>query len=212
MRNIPVFTTEYGAASLFLQEIPYRQSANIKLQATQEPEALLAECISFCRACGAERICASGHPVLEKYPLETAVIEMQRSAEGLPQTDAALFPVLPETAPQWREIHNRRMADVPNAAFMLPTDEKKLIETGDGYFIHRDGQLLGIGRAAGDTIDLVISVVPGAGQDVLLALASALTADIVRLTVAHNNHRAIRLYERLGFLKTREISRWHRVL
>jgi ribosomal protein S18 acetylase RimI-like enzyme len=31
------------------------------------------------------------------------------------------------------------------------------------------------------------------------------------LEVASTNTRAIALYEKLGFLKTREITRWHRV-
>lgn len=212
MKDIPVFTTEYGAASLILREIPYRQMAYIKLQATQEPEALLAECISFCRACGAERIHASGHPFLEQYPLVAAIVEMRRGLEGIGQTDAALFPVLPETVAQWREIYNRRMADVPNASYMSPSDEKVQLELGDGYFVHRGGTLLGIGRAAGDSMDLVISEQPGAGADVVLALASCLTSDTVRLTVADSNTRAVRLYERLGFLKTKELSRWYRVL
>ena len=43
MKDIPVFTTENGAASLILREIPYRKRAHIRLQATREPEALLEE-------------------------------------------------------------------------------------------------------------------------------------------------------------------------
>ena len=33
----------------------------------------------------------------------------------------------------------------------------------------------------------------------------------LRLEVASTNERAIRLYEKLGFIKTGEISRWYRV-
>jgi len=36
--------------------------------------------------------------------------------------------------------------------------------------------------------------------------------ETVRLTVAATNERALRLYERLGFIKTAELSRWYRVL
>ena len=56
MRDIPVFTTEYGVASLVLREIPYRQEAYISIQSSLQPEELLAECVSFCRACGAEKV------------------------------------------------------------------------------------------------------------------------------------------------------------
>jgi len=35
MRDIPVFTTQYGVASLVLKEIPYKKRAHITLQATR---------------------------------------------------------------------------------------------------------------------------------------------------------------------------------
>ncbi len=212
MRDLPVFTTEHGAASLILREIPYRKRAHIKLQATQEPEALLSECVSFCRACGAEWIDASGHPYLENYPLITSLVLMQRPKEGLAGTAACLFPVTEATVDAWRSICNERMADIPNSAWMDSRDGKEMLQKGDGYFIHRDGTLLGIGRASGDTIDVVISQVPGAGETVVRALAELLTEETVKLQVASANLQAVRLYERLGFVKVKEISRWYRVL
>ena len=212
MKDIPVFTTEHGAASLFLREIPYRKRAHIKLQSTQEPEKLLEECISFCRACGAEWIDAAGNAYLEKYPLITALISMTRDRESIPETDACLFPVTEKTVQLWLDIYNERMADVPNAAYMDGTDGRELLKTGDGYFVHRDGKLLGIGKASGDFIDAVISVVPGMGETVVCALAGVLTGDTVRLMVAGANTRAVRLYERMGFIPVKELSRWYRVL
>ena len=212
MKDIPVFTTEHGAASLFLREIPYRKRAHIKLQDSQEPEKLLDECVAFCRACGAEWIDAAGHDYLEKYPLITALVSMTRDRESLPQTDACLFPVTEKTVQQWLDIYNERMADVPNAAFMDSADGRELLKNGDGYFVHRDGTLLGIGKASGDFIDAVISVVPGMGETVVLALASVLSGDTVRLMVASANTRAVRLYERMGFIAVKELSRWYRVL
>ena len=113
---------------------------------------------------------------------------------------------------QWLDIYNQRMENVPNAAYMDRADGKALLEAGDGYFIHRNGQLLGIGKAAGDFIDTVISVIPGSGETVVLALASLLTGDTARLMVADTNLPAIRLYERMGFLKVKEASSWYRVL
>ena len=212
MKDIPVFTTEHGAASLFLREIPYRKRAHIKLQATQEPEKLLDECVSFCRACGAEWIDAAGNDYLEKYPLITAIVAMQCEKAAIPETDACLFPVTENTVSKWLDIYNERMADVPNAAFMDSADGRELLKSGDGYFVHRNGELLGIGKAAGDFIDTVISVKPGAGETVMRALASVLTEDAVRLWVASANTRAVRLYERMGFVPVKELSRWYRVL
>ena len=55
MKDFPVFTTENGVASLILKEVPYRGEAYIHLRDSQDPKALLEECVSFCAACGAEK-------------------------------------------------------------------------------------------------------------------------------------------------------------
>ena len=212
MQDIPMFTSEYGAASLFLREIPYRGRAHIKMQSSLEPEKLLQECISFCRMCGAEWIDAAGHPVLEAYPKITALVEMRCPRACLTQSEDALFPVTEQTVQNWLEIYNERMANVPNAAYMDSRDGRELIKSGDGYFVHRDGKLLGIGKASGDFIDAVIATEAGAGERVVRALSTVLTEDTVRLWVADANMRAVRLYERLGFVAVRPLSTWYRVL
>lgn len=209
MRDIPVFTTEFGVASLVLKEIPYQAAAYITLQDSLEPEQLLRECVQFCRMCGAERIYATGHEILENRPLYTAMWELRRSLDGMPETDAALWPVQEQTLEQWREIYNNKVRRLPNGAWMTQADGKKMLEKEDGYFIHRDGQLLGIGRASGDRIDWVASVTAGAGGDVVCALAHALWCDTVTLTVASENKKALALYDALGFVKTKEISKWY---
>jgi GNAT superfamily N-acetyltransferase len=209
MKDIPMFTTDNGVASLVLKEIPVRSVAYVKLITSQNPEALLGECVDFCRACGAEAVFASGDPCLAAFPLVAVLIEM--TASGLAQTDAAVFPVTEETVGRWRQIYNERMANVPNAAYMTAQDEKRFLGDGDCYFVHKAGTLLGIGKASGDTIELVAGVQPGAGQDVTLALASVLTEERVRLTVARENKRAVRLYERLGFSAVQEVSRWYKI-
>ena len=211
MKDFPVFTTEYGVASLILKEIPYQGTAYITLQDSLEPEKLLEECVSFCRVCGGEAVFATGHEILEGYPLYTAMWEMRCPWESIPDTDAGLFPVVEDTLEQWRSIYNEKVRRVPNGAWMTQADGRKMLAEGDGYFIHRDGQLLGIGRAAGDTIDWVASVRPGAGRDVVAALNHAVMADAVKLTVASENTKAVALYESLGFVRTRELSRWYQV-
>ncbi len=212
MKDIPVFDTEHGVSSLFLREIPYRGRAHIKIRSSQDPEKLLEECVAFCRMCGAEWIDASGHDYLTRYPLNATLYRMQRSREGLGETDACLFPVTEENVKTWLDIYNARMSDVPNAAYMDSADGRELLHSGDGYFIHRDGKLLGIGKAAGDFIDTVIAVEQGMGETVVLALCSLLTEETVNLMVAGENTRAVRLYERMGFIKVKELSRWYRVL
>ena len=212
MKDIPVFTTENGAASLVLKQIPYSGAAYIKIQSTVEPEKLLAECVDFCRMAGAEAIYAAGHPYLMKYPLHTALWKMSRSREGMKDTDAALFPVTEQTLEMWRELYNRKMADVPHFSYMSAFDGRELLKKGNGYFVHRAGTLLGIGIASSDQIDGVVAACPGAGEDVVLALNHALSADTVNLVVASENKRAVALYDRLGFAVVQQISTWYTVL
>ena len=175
MKDIPVFATEYGIASLVLKEIPYQSAAYVTVRDSLEPERLLEECIGFCRACGADRIYATGHSELESRPLYTAMWQMQCSLGALPDTDAALWPVQENTLKQWQQIYNDKVRNLPNGAWMTDADARKMIDKGDGYFIHRGETLLGIGRVSGDTIDWVASLQPGAGRDVVLALSHAIT-------------------------------------
>ena len=212
MQNIPIFTTENGVASLTLKEIPYSKKAYISIQDTSDPEDFLNECVDFCFAAGAQEFYATGDTFLEQFPLHTIIYEMKRENSGLPNTDACLFPVQEVTLERWREIYNSRMSEVSNSAYLTARDVQKYVRDGGAYFVHKNDQLLGIGVAKDDVVENVISVVPGAGQNVLLALMSALTGDTARLIVAKDNVKAIELYERLGFIKTREISRWYKIL
>lgn len=210
MKDFPVFTTENGVASLILKEIPYRGEAYIHLRDSQDPEALLEECVSFCAACGAEKIYASGSGILENYPLHTAVLEMR----GIPNVDEALveslFPVTEATVARWRALCNKAMAKVDNAGTLESRDEERLLE-GGAYFVHRRGELLGIGYLREDCIEAIAAAKPGAGARVLHSLASVCPGVPLRLEVAESNGRAIALYEKIGFLKVRELSRWYRV-
>lgn len=212
MKDFPVFTTEYGVASLILKEIPYQGMAYIIIRDSLDPEKLLKECVSFCRMCGAEAVYATGHEYLKAFPLFAVLLEMRCMKQDLPDTDAALWPVQEETLEQWRSIYNAKIKRVPNGAWMTQADGKEMLKRGDGYFIHRGESLLGIGMAAGETIDWVASVCRGAGRDVTAALAYALTGDAVSLTVAAENRKAVELYESLGLVPTKEISRWYCVL
>lgn len=212
MKDFPMFTTEYGVAALVLREIPYRKTAYIRIHDSLSPTELLAECVDFCRVCGAERILATGHEVLEAYPIHSSLLEMRCQREFLPDTDAALWPVQQQTLEFWRKLYNKRMEGVDNAAWMTEKDAAQMLAKGDGYFVHRGETLLGIGRASGDEMPVVISCVPGGGRDVVLALNHAVSSDTVRLEVASTNKRAIGLYQKLGFFTTAERTRWYKIL
>lgn len=211
MKDFPVFPTSHGAASLTLKEIPYRREAYIKIQSTQEPELLLEECIGFCTACGAERIYASGHDFLEQFPLHTSVCQMKGclflSEEEIP----SMFPVTEATVSKWREIYNQKMQRIDNASTLETRDESEILRSGGAYFVHRSGELLGIGWLVEDKLAALAAVKPGAGEMVCKAMQSLIPQQTITLEVASTNQKAIRLYERLGFLKTEELSRWYRV-
>lgn len=211
MRNIPVFTTEFGAASLILESVAARKEAFVRIQSSLEPEKLVEECAAFCKACGAEHAYATGHEVLEKYPIHTAIWQMNADRMAIGETDALLFPMQEQTAQKWRKIYNDAMLKVDNAAWMSESGMKQLLKEGSGYFIHRNGQLLGIGKASGDRIDAVVSVQLGMGADVVRALSHALCEENITIEVASTNSRAIALYERLGFIRTKELSVWHQI-
>lgn len=209
MKDIPVFTSEYGAASLILKEIPYQGTAYVIIRDSLEPEMLIEECRSFCAVCGADRVFATGHAALEKWPFYTATWRLKCAVRTISDTDASLLPVRDDTLEIWRGIYNEKVKRVPNGAWMTEADGRKMLKKGDGYFIHRGQMLLGIGRAAGDIIDWVAASRPGGGAEVVAALARVITGDTVSLTVASTNEKALRLYESLGFEKTEEISRWY---
>lgn len=209
MKDIPVFATENGVASIFLKEIAYRQEARIRLLSSCAPDALLKECVDFCVACGAEVVYACGHDCLKNFPCFTSVFKMQRYSEGLETTDASLFPVQKHTAGQWRAIYNERMKGSPNASYMSVTDEKEMLEAGDAYFIHRDGELVGIGRIRDGLIRVVAACKKGGGRDVVLALAQISDSDLLSVHVADRNIKAMKLYNDLGFIVIEKLETWY---
>lgn len=211
MKDFPMFTTEFGVASLTLREIPYRGEAYIIIQDTRQPEELLAECISFCRVCGAEKIYVRGHAIAENYPLHCIIYEMR----GIAQIDETrvehLWPVTQENIAQWRELMNEKMRPVDNSGTLVKKGEQEILDSGGAYFVHHEGELLGAGWLVGNELLLLCAAKPGAGERVMHTLFSLIPGENVKLDVVSTNERAIRLYEKLGFVKTAELRRWYRV-
>lgn len=213
MKDFPVFATDYGVSSLILKEIPYRQEAYIHIRDVQ-PEGFeehLKECVSFCRMAGAEKIYATGHEYLKKLPLYTSVYEMRGTAWVDPEKLEHLFPVTEVTVSRWRSICNECLRNVDNSATLTAADEKKILQSGGAYFVHHAGELLGVGWMDDARLLAVAAVKPGSGERVMHSLMSLVEGADMTLEVASTNTRAIRLYEKLGFLKTSEISAWYRV-
>lgn len=214
MRDFPIFTTEYGVSSLVLKEIPYKKEAYIRIRDVQEGffQEHLAECVSFCRMAGAERIFAADDEKLEAYPLHAAIVQMQGTAWVDREKLANLFPVTEATVARWRQVCNERLRSIDCAATQTATDEKEILSSGGAYFVHENGELLGIGWVKDTELLAVAAVKPGAGERVMHTLMSLVEGAQMTLEVASTNERAIRLYERLGFLKVAERTRWYSVL
>lgn len=214
MRDFPIFTTEYGVSSLVLKEIPYKKQAFIHIRDVQCGflKEHLEECVSFCRMAGAEQIFAAGEaPELAQYPLYTTVLEMRGTA-WVDQTKLkSLFPVTEATVSKWRSIYNVSMSTVDNSGTLESRDEKRIAESTGAYFVHDNGELLGIGWLEDCKLLAVAAVKRGAGEMVMHTLMSLIENDTMTVEVASTNERAIRLYEKLGFLRTAEISSWYRV-
>lgn len=213
MRDFPIFTTEYGVSSLILKEIPYRKQAFICIRDVQQEYFAehLAECVSFCRICGAEHIFAQGNTQLEAYPLYTSVYRMRGIGRPDPEKMACLFPVTEETVGKWRNIYNEAMGSVDNAGTLESREEKQILDSGSAYFVHRGGRLQGIFWLEGNKLLAIAAVQIGAGETVMHTMMSLLDGSDILLDVASTNARAIRLYEKLGFVKTEELSRWYQV-
>lgn len=207
MKDFPIFTTEYGVASLILKEIPYKQIAYIIIRDSLEPEKLLEECISFCRICGAERVYASGHDYLECYLLHNVIWEMKGTVAA--ENIANIFPVTEQTVTQWRTIYNEKMRNVDNAATQESRDEKEILSSGGAYFVHDNGEMLGIAWLNENRLEVIASVKPGAGERILRTVQSLISEEQMILDVASTNEKAVALYKRMGFIKTAEKSKWY---
>lgn len=211
MKDFPVFSTAHGAASLILKEIPYRREAFIHLRSTQEPELLLQDCIGFCTACGAEKIYAAGHDMLGAYPVHTILWRMQGTLFLSEEEIPSMFPVTEQTVGRWRELYNQKMKHVDHASTLEARDEARILESGGAYFIHESRVPLGIGWLEGDQLSAIAALRPGAGELVCKAMQSLIPQQQITLEVASTNEKAVRLYQRLGFLKTGQISKWYQV-
>ena len=213
MKDFPVFKTETGVSSLILKEVPYRAAAYIHIQDVQPDgfDAHLKECVSFCRMVGAERIFATGSELLREYPVHSSLLEMRGTAWVDPEKLCSLFPVTEQTVARWREIHNKAMQGVDNAKTLESRDEKEIVSSGGAYFIHNNGELLGIGWMDDTKLLVVASVVAGAGERIMHTLMSLVEEADMTIEVASTNTRAIRLYEKLGFMKKKELLCWYDV-
>ncbi len=209
MRDIPAFTTENGIAGLVLSQVPYSKDAYISIFDSSDEKAFVEECVSFCKAAGADRVYGTGMKDLAGYELFTSVCRMSADLIQMDKTDLCVFPVTEQTVERWRSLYNEKVTSVPAGSVLTAQMAQKMLLDGDCYFVHKNGELWGIGKASGDMIHWISSHRPGAGEQVVKALCSALSAERVNVEVATTNAKAVKLYASLGFITTSHLTDWY---
>ncbi len=200
MKDIPIFTGCDGIATLILSQIPYRGEAFVMVRSVFTTlDACLRECESFCRAVGAEWVYFSGNADFSAHPIFASIIEREILRTDLPETTAKAVPaVVPE---QWAELYNDRFKNVPAARYCRTAE--------NAYVIEKDGKMIGIGQAEGNTIRSVAALEKGSGADCVCALAALCDTEKIRLLCAEQNFSAMRLYDRLGFSRGERKEIWY---
>lgn len=213
MKNIPIFTTPHGVATIVLREIPYSARAYILPQSVfTSTQELVHECAEFCRAAGAEQVFAKMDAAIEGASFQCEIWELTRTGVlPQPERELELTAVTEENCEDYRSLYNEKFAHVDNAAYCERADALKLENEG-GWLYVQDGRVLGLGQVQGDELRCIAAAQKGLGFDLAIALMKKLATEEVRLTVASSNAPALRLYERLGFEKTAVCSRWYRIL
>lgn len=212
MKNIPLFTTESGVASLIFDQIPFNHTAYIRIQSSAEPNQLLKECLDFSKAVGAESVYVTGMEDPDNSISVVSVIQMQRERGGLPKSALPTITVNKTNGELFRSIYNERMCDISHSSAMTQDNLNAIIAQKNGYFVYDDQELLGIGIADGAWIRTIIALKKGAGERILLAMNQKLNDRMVNVELVDTNIRAKRLYERMGFTVKKIISTWYKIL
>lgn len=216
MKDLPIFTTPSGAASLILREIPYKKTAYVLVRSVL-PGGMgetLSECRAFCVQAGAERVLASADGPLG-LPHDHDMLELSRPKSGLPAPEppVPLVSVTRENVPDYQAVYNRLFTPIPGAATCHGAELARLLSSGGAFLAMRDGQPAGIGETDGSELRAV-GVLPeyrGLGRRLTLTLLDKLEGPELFLRVSSANGRAMRLYERLGFQQRGVLSRWYLV-
>lgn len=207
MKDIPVFTSEHGVASLILNEIPYRQEAYVIVRGVfGSLTKLLAHCADFCRAAGAQAVFAHAQDALD-YPVHARLMERSVSRRTLPGSTLTLQAVTQDTARQWADAYNRCFRSV--VASKPCTPQEALTSLGEASFVCEEGKRIGLGAVRKSQLLAIAAFVPGRGADVLCALTKQMQT--ITLLCAVENVRAMRLYDSLGFSRGDIRKTWYRI-
>ena len=218
MKNIPLFTSSYGLATLILREIAWNGRAYVLVRSVWNDRAaeLLDECRQFCRAVGAEEIYACWDT--EELPADHAydMIDMTCLKADLPapRKPVELEQVTPDTAEAYLRIYNQCFRDVPSAASYDRNSLQPLYGEDLAWLAKADGQYAAVTEISKEGLE-GIAVLPefrGLGYDLAATVMQMVPSLTVKLKVASTNARARALYTRLGFTEAGISRRWYQIL
>lgn len=192
MKDIPVFTSTEGIATLILREIPERREAYVLIRGVfTKIERLMNECERFCLLAGAEQVYFSGQADFSGCRIHARLLERSVRCDALPPTQARAVAVTPGTAAQWQAYYRARFASVPLA--------RSCVDSADACLICAQERTVGIGQLRGDRLEVVAALESGCGADCVSAMAALCAGDRLHLLCAMENRPAMALYDRLGF-------------
>jgi GNAT superfamily N-acetyltransferase len=218
MKNIPVFLSQSGTATLILREIPFSGKAYVLLR-TILPDclsSLLQECGDFCRQCGAETIYVSSEAGKTPLPISHAydILLLSVQKDGLPSgTPFPLVPMDENNDSIYLRLYNQCFQNVSHALSYDREQLRRIYRSGQQAFIalSEDGTPCGMGELHGNEL-AAVGLLPeyrGRGYDLTLSLLSHCEGPEITLTVASDNAPALGLYDKLGFHVTGIESSWY---
>ena len=215
MKDIPVFTGQFGIGSLILREIPYKKCAYVMVRSARDGylAEFLKECGQFCVMAGAELVLATADEPLDFLPHVHDMLEMSCRKEILPPP---LEPVELEmlhrgNGGEFLRCYNALFRAVPNAATYTETDLQRILSQEQACLALVDGQPAGIGEWTNTEL-CAVGVLPefrGLGRRMTLTLLERISGPVITLRVSSANGPAMRLYQKLGFDRSRVLSRWY---
>lgn len=213
MQNIPMFTGVHGMATLILKEIPVSGYSYVLVRSVWKDNlpGLLEEAAAFCREAGAKAVFAS----YECYDLPARhvhdMLEYSMDARRLPEVaPVPLTPLSKENGADYLAVYNRCFAQMPGHASYGEKDLERLLGQDAAFLCYRGGTPAAVAELSEHSLE-GIGVLPefkGLGYPLAVTALKRLPGETLFLKVASTNHRAIRLYHRIGFAQTRIISRW----
>ena len=218
MKDIPLFTTAGGLASLTLSQIPKSGNAwgQIHQYLPDNLNFMIYDICSFLLDCGAKRIFIN----VENSKIAGAVSAYQtitmkyEQSNEIPLSCSAsrihIIKASPITAATWHNIYRRCFSNVLHNRPLTLQEVETRSQTGFLYIAIFNGIPIGCGEIGGGELR-VAAILPefqqkGFGSEFIRQLIEMSEATTLLLETTSENSAALRLYQSMNF---REVHREH---